>query len=190
MIATAAPSDSQVQDEFCDMLSEITGRLRHFLREYNPELRDELVAEAVALAWSAFRSARSIGKEVQPTTLAWYCARSVRSGRRLAGTSTTDAMSERAQREVGRVQSIEASRNLYDLLVDRRWRWPLIDVCGVHMDWSDFRDRCTDRERRIVDAKLAGEKQTMIARDVGVTPARICQSLKELRGRWSAMSVA
>ena len=48
----------------------------------------------------------------------------------------------------------------------------------------------SERDRRIIEMKLAGHKQTVIATELGVSPPAVCQRLRALRQRWDVRGVA
>jgi predicted metal-dependent hydrolase len=66
----------------------------------------------------------------------------------------------------------------------------VIDYVAPHVDFDAFRARCSLREQRIIEMKLSGCQQIEIAAALGVTPAAVCQWLRDLRRRWDVLSVA
>jgi hypothetical protein len=196
MIAIATPTDEEIQDEFKEMLPELTSRLDCRFRGRNPDLRAENVAEAVALSWQMFQSARRRGKDVTAGNLAWYAVRQVLSGRKLAGSTNLDALSdtpisrERIGTHVGLSEIGDGEYRFYRVFGDRRWKWPIVDVVGARLDLASLIDECDERDRRIIEMKLAGHKQTAIATELGVSPPAVCQRLRSLRQRWDVRGVA
>ena len=196
MIAIATPTDEEIQDEFTQMLPELTSRLDCRFRGRSADLRAENVAEAVALSWQMYLSARKRGKDVTAGNLAWYAIRQVLSGRKLAGTTNLDALSDTplARERIGIHVSLseigEGGCSLYRTFGDRRWRWPILDVVGAKLDLASLLDECDERDRRIIEMKLAGHRQTAIATELGVSPPAVCQRLRLLRRRWDVRGVA
>ena len=196
MIAIATPTEEQIQDEFREMLPELTSRLDCRFRGRSPDLRAENVAEAVALSWQMYQSARKRGKDVTAGNVAWYSVRQVLSGRKLAGSTNLDAMSDTplARERIGTHVSLsdikEGQHSFYRTFADRRGRWPIVDVVGSKMDLASLLDECDERDRRIIEMKLAGHRQTAIATELGVTPPAVCQRLRALRQRWDVRGVA
>ena len=94
MIRLNAPAIEEVQQEFVELLPELSSRLSGRFRRRNPEAREDAVAEGIGAAWQMYRSARLGGKTVTVSNLAFYAGRSVDAGRNLAGTSITDVLSE------------------------------------------------------------------------------------------------
>jgi len=85
MITSAVPSDTDIRREFRRLLRELSSRLRYRFFDCGPDVQAECVAEGVAMAWSAFRSARRRGKAVTAGNLAWYTIKALLSGRHLGG---------------------------------------------------------------------------------------------------------
>ena len=106
MIAAVSPSLDKVQQEFTSLLPQVTGRLAHRFRFNGPEAREEKIAEAVSLAWQVYQSARSRGRTVSASNLAFYAGRSVTSGRKMAGTASRDVLSSNKQRTTTRWTSV------------------------------------------------------------------------------------
>jgi len=191
MIATATPSDQQIRTEFQQLLPELSSRLRSRFFNHRPDLEDEYTAEAVALSWGMFQSARRRGKDVTAGNLAWFAIRGVLSGRRLAGATSLDALSDRplARERIGKHIRLEdfagdPEQAFYRTYGDRRWRWPVVEVVGAKLDWSDFLAGCDQRDQRIVEMKLQGCQQTEIAAELGISPPAVCLRLRAMRRRW------
>jgi len=197
MIATAEPADVQIRLEFETMLPELASRFRCRFSSSGSDLQDERTAEAIAISWQTYLSARRRGKDVTAGNLAWYSTRCVLSGRRLTGSTSLDALSgTRVARErIGEHASLDdfegdPQRAFYRVFGDRRWRWPVVDIVGAKLDWQSFISRCDRRDQRIVKMKLAGCLQTEIAAALGVSPPSVCLRLKALRRRWDTQAVA
>jgi len=192
MIAIAQPSNEQITREFKDMLPELSSRFHYRFYEFGPDRESEFTAEAVALAWFTFLSARRKGKEVAVTTLTWYSIRQVLQGRRLAGCTSTDAMSATrlSRQRIGAHVSIadvgENPSSFYQVFGDRRARWSSLDLVQPKLDWAEFIGGCDQRDQRIVEMKLEGSPQTEIAAQLGVSAPAVCQRLQALRRRWDA----
>ena len=126
MIATLAPTDDEIQREFKEILPELASRLRYRFCTHGPEVQAEFVAEAVALSWQTFVSASRRGRTLTASTLAWYAVKAVFSGRRLAGSTSLDALSDRplARQRIGAHVSLsevgEDAQRFYHVFGDRR----------------------------------------------------------------------
>ncbi len=190
MIASTIPSDTEIREEFQRLLPELSSRLRCRFLALGPDLQAECVAEGVAMGWSTYRSARRRRKAVTAGNLAWYTIKALSAGRRLAGSSTTDALSGRAQRLLGKTVSLDADNGLYDIIVGRRWKWPLIDVVGTRLDWDAFVAHCRERDKEILQMRAEGCPQCEIAAKLGVSPPAVTQRLSRLRQAWTTYTQA
>ena len=197
MIAPAQPTDAGVQRDFQALLPELTSRLSFRFYSNGPDLQAEYTAEAVALSWQMYRSARNRERKPSVANLAWFAVRQVVAGRRLAGSTSLDAFSDTplARQRIGRHVGLadvksDPQESFYRTFGDRRWRWPMIDVVGTKLDWTDFLAACSQRDRRIVEMKLQGHAQTEVAVALGISPPAVCQRLRALRQRWEAQALA
>jgi hypothetical protein len=94
-----APNLSTLQDsqsQFVAFLPALSGRLSTRFRHRDPEARADAIAEGIGIAWQIYLSARTSGKTVTVGNIAFYAGRLVGSGRKMAGSSSTDALSEGA----------------------------------------------------------------------------------------------
>ena len=109
------------------------------------------------------------------TLLASYVVKLVRAGHRLTGSCTVDVMSEAplTRERVGQVHSLadpgpgEDGDLLYEILADRRWRWPMVEYVGAHLDWEAFVQGCSKRGQRIFAMMLEGRRRRAIASALG-----------------------
>jgi hypothetical protein len=196
MVALTEPTDAEIRHEFETMLPELSSRFRYRFLSNGSDLQDERTAEAIALSWHTYQSARRRGREPSAGNLAWYSARCVLSGRRLTGSTSLDALAETrvARERIGAHVSLseigENAQNFYRVFGDRRCRWPVVDIVGTRLDWQAFLNRCDRRDQRIVEMKLNGHAQTEIAAELGVSPAFVSQRLRAVRQRWDSRAVA
>ena len=193
MIATSAPSDDEIRNKFIELLPELSSRLNRRFAGRHPELREELVAEGVALSWQNFLSASRKGKQLSPSNVAWAAGKAALSGRRLAGSCATDALSNGHHGpDLGHAldKLEQQGKSIYLLIADRRARWSVLDHVWPKMDMEMFRRRCAVRDRLLMSLKMSGLAQTKIAGLLGVTPARVCQRLGELRRQWQQLGAA
>jgi predicted XRE-type DNA-binding protein len=190
MIANATPSDPQIRTEFEELLPELQSRFRHRFLGRGPDWAAECTAEGIAQSWQTFRSARQRGKWLNAACLAWAAIRAVLSGRLIAGCSSRDALwqTRLARQRKGvhvSLHDLPDGTAFHRVWADRRWRWPILEYVAVSMDWTSFRKALCDRDKILLDLKLARVQQKDIAQVLGVTRARICQRLAELRGEWT-----
>jgi hypothetical protein len=196
MIAPNLSTLEDAQSQFVAFLPALSGRLSSRFRHRDPEARADAIAEGIGIAWQIYLSARTSGKTVTVGNIAFYAGRIVGSGRKVAGSSSTDALSEGtlAREKMPAHVSLEAlggdSRAFRLFFGDHRFRWPILDLVATSMDWAAFEGRCSRRDRQIIRMKKAGWRQTEIASKLGISPPAINQHLRTLRSRWEEMSAA
>ena len=192
MIAPCSPSLQDVQQDFAAMLPELASRLAWRFRFRDAEAQADLVAEAIAVGWDTYRSARLRDRSPTPGNLAFFAGRSVAAGRRLAGTVRCDALSDGPARRT-RAASLEqvpiSGLNVYKTFGDRRWRWAVLDLVAAQLDWNAFVAACDARDRKIVRRLATGMPQNRIARQLGITPAAVCQRIGRLYRQWQTLSM-
>ena len=196
MIALNLPTIEDVQDEFVAFLPELSSRLSCRFRHLRPEAKEDAVAEGIGSSWQVFLSARMSGKTVTVSNLSFYSGKMVYAGRRMAGTSNVDALSEGAlaRKHMPEHVSLDAIGDscfkFCTVFGDRRWRWPVLDYVAPSMDWKAFEGRCSDRDQRIIRMRRAGWRQTEIASKLGISPPAVNQRLSAMESRWQQMSIA
>ena len=196
MIAPNLPTLQEVQSQFVAFLPELSGRLSSRFRHRDPEAKADAIAEGLGLAWKMYLSARTSGKAVTVGNLGFFAGRLVVSGRKVAGSSSTDALAEGtlARRRMPAHVSLDALDDACPIFClvfgDRRWRWPILDYVAPSMDWAAFEGRCSRRDRQIIHMKKAGWRQTEIASNLGISPPAVNQRLRSLRLRWQETSAA
>jgi len=191
------------QREFARMLPEIKAFANFRFAFMDPDARDEAVQETTALAWMNYASARSKGKVLNASTLVHYAALNVTSGRRMAGSSSTDVMSRETQMK-GRatVENFgkapvkdddqgESGENddgtwgrVHDAMVGRRqWERPLEHV-RINMDYRAFLEQpgVNENEKSVFEHLSAGSTTSEMAQKIGVSSPRVCQ-LKNSLGK-------
>ena len=196
MIAPNLPSLEEIRREFVELLPGLASRLSARFCYVNPEARSDAVAEAVGLAWQTYVSARMKNKQVGIGTLAFYSGKSVTAGRKVAGATSMDAMSDTAiaRQRIGTHVTLEektsGQNNFYHVFGDKRWRWPVLDYVATSMDMDAFKARCSRRDRQVMRMMAAGHPQTEIARQMKISPPAVSQRLRSLHSRWQAMTAA
>jgi DNA-directed RNA polymerase specialized sigma24 family protein len=86
----STPNTSDIQATFLIHLPRIRKHADYALRHIaNQDAREDLIAEALALAWKHFSELARRGKKPEEfaTTLALRCTQAIRAGRRLAGSA-------------------------------------------------------------------------------------------------------
>ena len=182
---------SQAQREFLEMMPGIQGRAAATFRHLDPAVREEAVADTVALSWKNFLHCLAEHKPVAAASLSHYALLAVKSGRTLCGQSSTDVLARRTLL-LGRahVQNLNAFRTAglptgaddgwwdgSEALVDKRtWERPLERVRIKH-DYGVFLalQGVTPQERRVFNLIAENYRTGEIARRMGVSAPRVCQ---------------
>jgi hypothetical protein len=159
-----------------------------------PDARDELAAEAVALAWKHFAALAARGRHPEEfaSTLARRCAQAARAGRRLSGGERArDALSAVARHRVMLVRLADrvpapgrdgactgAEVVAAGLLVDPRARVP--DQAAFRLDFPVRRAALPASHRAAADLLAGGDGAAEAAARLGVTAARVSQLRRAL----------
>jgi hypothetical protein len=154
-----------------------------------PDRRDDLVLEAVALAWAwhARLVARGRDPAAFAATFARLAARAVAGGRRLAGQEPArDVLSRACRRRHGfaveplPVVAPSGSSPLAEALSDNT-RSPVPVQAQFRVDFPTWLDRLAARDRRIVVRLAVGHRTSEVAAAVGLSAARVSQLRGEFR---------
>jgi len=185
---------THLHDRFLALVPQIEIRGRIYFRYLRcPQTRDDALQEMLALAWKWFLSLAKRGKDAAqfPSALANFAARAVCSGRRLCGMDPgKDVLSRRAQqRHHFTTGTLREGSSLNDTLLDEalhdNTQTPVPDQVAFRFDFPAWLLTRTDRDRRIVQDLMRGERTLDVSRKYGTTPARISQLRREFRQDWS-----
>jgi hypothetical protein len=177
---------------FLTILPRIELHGRCYFRHKPREKRDEAIAEMVALAWKWFVNLARRGKDATtfPTALACYAARAVHNGRRLCGMERTkDVLSPRAQQLQGfTVSSLPDGSTLStsvfsEALLDNTLT-PVDEQVAFRIDFPAWRLTRCDRDRRVIDDLMLGERTMDVAERYGLTAGRISQLRRDFSQDW------
>jgi hypothetical protein len=179
---------------FLALLPAIERHGRFYFRNLRcPHHKEEMLQEMQALAWRWFLRLIRRGKDPAdfPSALASFAARAVHNGRRLCGhEKPRDVLSGSAQRRHGfRVDTLPGvttpMTNPYDDALHDNTRTPPPDQAAFRCDFPAWRRTHSQRDRRIIDDLMAGDRTLDVARKHGITPARISQLRRALHADWS-----
>ena len=165
---------------------------RVYFRHLRRADREEAVQEMVGLSWMWFVRLAGRGKDATrfPSVLARYAARAVRSGRRACGQeSGRDALSPSAQRRHGfRVSALPEvntlSNNPLAEALAADCKWPPDQLAMFRTDFRAWRASRTERDRRILDDLMLGERTLDVAGKHGLSPGRVSQLRREFLLDW------
>lgn len=182
----------QVRRRFLDIQPRIESQARFAFRHIRCAFRKaDCIAETVALCWRWFLRLIERGKDATrfASVLASLAARAVRCGRRLCGQlSARDAMSELAQgRHRFEVRAISEGYTLSSSVQDALYENTQADVpeqVAFRVDFPAWCNTLTERDRRLIEELMLGERTSIVARRFGLTPGRISQRRREFHADW------
>src|SRR5205823_14416273 len=124
------------------------------------------------------------------STLPTYAARHVKNGRRLCGQAKSkDALSPLAQtRHSFAVASLPDGSSLdgnqLDEALHDNTRSPVPDQVCFRLDFPAWLNTLTERDRRVVEDLMAGERTLDVAAKHGLSPARVSQLRRQFLDGW------
>ncbi|REK28166.1 MAG: hypothetical protein DWQ41_06230 [Planctomycetota bacterium] len=174
------------------MLPAIERGISHRLRPLNRQAREELTADAVALAYEMFVALVRRGKadRAYATPLATYACRQALAGRHLGSSlNVRDVTSSYCQQRKGvrlqRLDRFDADDGTWqEILVEDRTANPA-DIAAMRIDFQDWLASLSRRKRRIAETLAAGERTSRVARLFRVSAGRISQLRQELCDSWA-----
>jgi hypothetical protein len=157
-----------------------------------PDRKAELLAELRGLAWQWFVRLVRRGKQVLQfvSALATFAARAVNSGRRVCGhEKAKDVMSPVAQKKhgfvVGRLPDFSTLNGtpLEEALHDNTVS-PVPDQVAFRLDFPAWRLSRCERDRRLIDTLMVGERTKAVGRKFGLSQGRISQKRRSFHEDW------
>jgi hypothetical protein len=198
MTASARPSRSPpdldaLQSCFLTILPRIERHGKVYFRHVRcHHQKEELLAELRALCWKWFVRLVRRGKDVLQfvSALAAYAARAVHSGRRVCGhEKARDVMSPVAQKRhgftVGKLPDFStlSGTPLEEALTDNTVS-PVPEQAAFRLDFPAWRLTHGERDRRLIDLLLLGERTSAVSRKFGLSQGRISQKRRAFRDDW------
>jgi hypothetical protein len=183
--------EQQHHDRFLEMLPLIRSQARLAFRRMRPEIKDELVQEAIANAYCRFSRLVRAGKAdlAFATPLADFAIRQVIAGRRV-GTklNSRDVFSVVAQRRQGfSVQTLpseSSGSNIWCEILADDTLTPVPDQVAFRLDFPAWLKIQNRRKRELAKFLAVGNSATEAAQRFRVTAARISQLRGELQASW------
>lgn len=187
------PSLDQLYVTFLTLVPRIELHAAIYFRHVRCSIKKEdCIAEAVALSWKWFLRLVAQGKD--PTqfssALASFAARAVRSGRRLVGMEKLkDVLSPVAQQQrrfsVSPLpQGSGLSGNVFDEALTDNTVSPVPDQVAFRLDFPAWRLSRCERDRRLIDDLVVGERTLDVAQKHGLSPGRISQLRRDFKEDW------
>ncbi len=154
--------------------------------------KEELLDEMAALCWKWFLRLVRRGKDVLQfvSALVTYAARAVGSGRRVCGHERArDVLSPVAQRRHGfTVSRLPGCSTLHGNPLDEALQdntvSPVPEQVAFRLDFPAWRRTHCERDRRLIDRLMLGERTLDASRAFGLSPARVSQKRREFRHDW------
>ena len=178
---TVQSSVQSVAPTFESMLPLLKMKFRKATTNFDSwDARDEAIQEMTAIAFTLYSRLLRQGKQekIYATPLAQYAIYHYFNGRRVTGTSSTDASSPRTQ-ILGRATVVNATA---DSFVSLRTR-PSTQAC-FNLDYQQWRASLAPRMKNILTAILDGYTTAEIAKEFHITPGRVSQIRRELVESW------
>jgi hypothetical protein len=183
---------SVVQDKFLRMLPQIRRQAHIAFRGRDAESRHELTQEVVANAYCAFARMVHRGKQsvAYPTPLAQFAIRQVHAGRRVGSQlNKHDLLSPYARRINGfRIEWLDRhdprTGDINEALVESHHAGPA-EIASARIDVAAWLATLSRRHRRIAKALALGNTTNAVARQFGISPARISQLRRWFRQHWA-----
>lgn len=189
------PRPEDLHARFLAFLPRIQQHARIVFRDVRcPQRRDDCVQEVVALAWAWYLRLAGRGRDAGDFVgaLATFAARAVRSGRQLCGQQPArDVLSPRAQgRHAFAVRGLVCGDTLAgtpaeDALRDNT-RSEVPAQVAFRIDFPAWRATLSERDRRLADSLMVGERAGEVARRLGLSPGRVSQIRFEISKSWKA----
>jgi hypothetical protein len=188
----AFSSTDHLHAAFLTILPRIEVHGRCFFRHKKPEKRDEAIAEMVALAWKSFVNCVRNGKNPLefPMALARRAAQGVHNGRRLCGQEKIkDVLSPRAQQQhnftvVSLPEGSSLNGNVFDEALIDNTQTPVPEQVSFRIDFPAWRLTRTERDRRVIDDLMVGERTLDVADNHGLTAGRVSQLRRDFYQDW------
>lgn len=197
---------THLQDAFLELVSRIETHGHIFFRHMRcSHKKADAIQEMQSLGWMWFLRLAQRGKDVNQfvTVFVTLLARAVNNGRRLAGMNKAkDAMNEKAQRRHGfKVESLPSSprtshENLHanphgqetqdaleEILQDNT-QTPVPEQVAFRQDFPAWRLTRSERDRRLVDDLMVGERTQDVAARYGLTQGRVSQLRRDFLKDW------
>jgi hypothetical protein len=157
-----------------------------------PFQKEDCIAEMVAFSWVWYLRLVERGKDPAAfvSALAGYAARAVRRGRRVCGQEKAkDALSPVAQQRHHFVveplpDCSTPSSNLLADAIRENARSPVPDQVCFRQDFPAWRSSRSERDRRLIDDLMVGERALAVADRYGLSPGRISQLRREFHDDW------
>ncbi|HKB37470.1 MAG TPA: hypothetical protein VKD72_13570 [Gemmataceae bacterium] len=170
-----------------------------------PHQKEEFLCEMLALTWKWLLRLTEHGKDPLqfPTAIADFAARAVKAGRRLCGKHKgKDVLNPLAQQRHDFVvellpsstcrshesrYSVPLGQRTQDVLEERlqdNRQTPVPEQVVFRLDFPAWVGSRSERDRRVIDDLLQGERTLDVADKHGLSPGRVSQLRREFMASW------
>src|SRR5262245_43451806 len=170
-----------------------------------PHQKEEFLCEMLALTWKWLLRLTEHGKDPLqfPTAIADFAARAVKAGRRLCGKHKgKDVLNPLAQQRHDFVvellpsstcrshesrYSVPRGQRTQDVLEERlqdNRQTPVPEQVVFRLDFPAWVGSRSERDRRVIDDLLQGERTLDVADKHGLSPGRVSQLRREFMASW------
>lgn len=179
--------------EFAQELPRIVRHAQVVFRSVRcPQKKEDCIAEAVALCWKWWLRLRKRGKNPRAfvSALATFAVRAVKSGRRVCGQEhSKDVLSPFAQARRGfTVSSIPSfstlTSNPFAEALQDNTRTPVEEQVAFRCDFPAWLITNSERNRRIIEEMMLGERTMRLSSRFGISPARVSQLRQQFHHDW------
>jgi hypothetical protein len=178
---------------YLQMLPAIRLYSEFAFRDYDPESREELVAEVIANTLVAYVRLVLLGKTgiAYPAVLARYGIRQTLDGRRVGGhLNINDISSSYAQKRQGivleRLDRHDREEQAWCEIVVEDKRCGPAEVAATRIDFAAWLDSLPWRDRKIAESLAIGNRTGEVAREFSLCEGRISQLRREFAESWHA----
>jgi hypothetical protein len=199
------PKLDELHAKYLSILPKIELHGRIYFRHLNPHRKADAIQEMRALAWLWYVRLVDRGRDPRDflATFVTLLARSVNSGRRLAGMmKAKDVMNPDPQRRHHfRVEPLPSTtrtfhdhlyssprgQELHDEFEERlidNTITPVVDQVCFRLDFPAWLETLTPRERRMIAAMARNERTRDLGKEFEVSPSRISQMRREFHDGW------
>jgi hypothetical protein len=192
------------QEKFTAYLPAVENATRFAFRRRRLRRHDyeDTLAEAIAACWSAWVGLVSRGRdplEVGVCGIANRAARYVLHGRRVGNTTcgrgAMDVFRKAQKARDFKVVSLDSNDQFIPGWLVGTWKEWLAcghrvgpaDAAAFRIDLSAWLAGLPERKRRVAELLAEGHEPGLVARIVGVSPARVSQLRHELEASWRAL---
>lgn len=170
-------------------LSEIMPRIIAVIGRMVPSTTEdhaELIQDAAAMAAANVVQLVNAGKEVKPSTVAYFTLKRLQNGRRSTGTRRADVLFPGSGCQV---VSLDApldsddpeAGSLHDVLDARRVG--TAELAQRYVDWSELIPELGEKQREVLNATAMGKSGKATAYGLKVSPPRVVQVKREVAAK-------